>query len=310
MNKLGRLTKVDLRTEWRHEARELTPWLAQKENLAILCEELEIEVDKIRVEEFGGRFKVDIIAEETKTGRVVIIENQLEVTDHTHLGQLLTYAAGHDASIIVWVVPDYREEHQQAIEWFNRHMPESISFFLVKLELWTINGSERAPRFDVVARPNYWAKTLKQAGKGDVESETKLTQQQFWEAFKEFATTRGTKISVGQKAHPRHWYDIPIGTSRAHLSLMMNTTKERLGCEIYIPTDQELFARLFAQKERIQEQLNGMSLEWRELPHRTASRIITLTPGDPLDQSRWPTYFTWLLQTAERFQEVFKPLVK
>lgn len=310
MGKLGRLTKVDLRTEWKNEALELTPWLAQKENLAILCEELEIEVQNVRREEAVGRFSVDIVAEESVTGRVVIIENQLEVTDHKHLGQLLTYAAGHDASIIVWVVSDYREEHLQAIEWFNRHMPEKISFFLVKLELWTINGSERAPRFDVVARPNYWAKTMKQAVKGDSRSELKLTQQQFWEAFKEYAAKHGAKVSVAQKAHPQHWYDITFGTSRAHITLTMNTTKQRLGCEIYIPDAPDLYAGFYTRKADVERQLEGLELEWMELPNRTASRIITLHPCDPLDQTQWPSYFGWLQKTAERFQQVFKPLVK
>lgn len=310
MGKLGKLTKVDLRTEWKNEAQELTPWLTKPENMAILCEELEIEVQNVRREEAVGRFSVDIVAEESVTGRIVIIENQLEATDHKHLGQLITYAAGHDASIIVWVVADYREEHLQAIEWFNRHMPERISFFLVKLELWTINGSEHAPRFDVIARPNYWAKTMKQAIKGDLDSETKLTQQQFWESFKQFATMHGARISVAQKAHPRHWYDVPLGTSRAHMALTMNTTKQRLGCEVYIPADPDLFARLSAEKEKIEQQLNGLALEWQELPNRTASRIITLYPCDPMDQRKWVDHFDWLLQTAERFQQVFKPLVK
>lgn len=310
MKKLGKLTKLDLRQAWKHEATDLTRWMVEPENIVQLCEELDIEVEEVRREEAVGRFNVDILAKEVETGRVVIIENQLEVTDHKHLGQLLTYAAGHDASIIIWVVADYREEHQRAIEWFNRHMPETISFFLVKLELWSIGNSDPAPRFNVVARPNYWGKVVREAGKGNKESETKLVQQEFWEALKTYGIERGTKVSLNQKAHPQHWYTISIGTSRAHMNLTLNTVKQRLGCEIRIPNDPALYQKLMNEKEVIDRELAGLNVEWRELPDKAASRIIALHPADPLDLRTWPGQFEWLISTAERFQQTFKGRVK
>ena len=123
---------------WKHEAHDFTQWLAKDENIEILCEELELNLENIKPEAAAGRYNVDIVADDIDTKRKVIIENQLESTDHKHLGQLLTYASAYDASIIVWLVTDYTEEHRQAIDWFNRNISESISFFLVQIEVYRI----------------------------------------------------------------------------------------------------------------------------------------------------------------------------
>jgi hypothetical protein len=310
MNKLGKLTQVDLRAGWKHEAGELTPWMVESENIAQLCEELDIEVEDVRREESVGRFNVDILAKEVETGRVVIIENQLEVTDHKHLGQLLTYASGHDASIIIWVVADFRDEHKQAIEWFNRHMPKAISFFLIKLELWSVDGSAPAPKFNVVCRPNDWGKEMQAAGQGNKASETKLQQQEFWEALKAFAAEHSSEVVLSHKASPQHWYNITLGRSGVHLALTINSVKQRLGCELYISNNAQLYARLVADAPAIERELAGLNIEWRELPERAASRIIALHSGDPADQTKWPEYFTWLLNTAESFQKAFKGRIK
>ncbi|MCB0489938.1 MAG: DUF4268 domain-containing protein, partial [Cyclobacteriaceae bacterium] len=221
--KLGSLKKVDLRSVWGHEALDFTRWLAQEENINELCQELDIEIENIKPEESAGRYSVDILAVEVDSNKKVIIENQLESTDHKHLGQILTYASAHDASIIVWVVRDYTEEHKQAIDWFNRHMPEQISFFLVKIELWQIGQSEPAPKFNIISQPNYWAKTLRSATsqeKGN-PSELKLQQQKFWQSFKDYVNKSGNQfgISLGKTPRPQHWYEISYGTSKALISL-------------------------------------------------------------------------------------------
>lgn len=306
MTKLGKLNKVDLRQGWKHEAHGFTRWMAHPEHFALLCDELDIEVEDVRREEAVGRFNVDILAKEAGTGRIVIVENQLEVTDHKHLGQLITYAAGHNASIIIWVVADYREEHERAVDWFNQNMPEAISFFLVKLELWSIDGSLPAPRFNVISRPNYWGKVVQAAARGSGSSTRRLLYQEFWEALKAYGTSRKVSIPLSHKASPQHWYNISIGTSKAHIALTVNSTKKRVGCELYIHDGEELFVVLERDKSSIERELPGLPLEWRELPGRAASRIITLFNGDPTDQEQWPTYFEWLLSTAERFNKVFR----
>ncbi|MEZ4972369.1 MAG: DUF4268 domain-containing protein [Cyclobacteriaceae bacterium] len=307
--KLGSLKKVDLRSVWGHEALDFTRWLAQEENINELCQELDIEIENIKPEESAGRYSVDILAVEVDSNKKVIIENQLESTDHKHLGQILTYASAHDASIIVWVVRDYTEEHKQAIDWFNRHMPEQISFFLVKIELWQIGQSEPAPKFNIISQPNYWAKTLRSATsqeKGN-PSELKLQQQKFWQSFKDYVNKSGNQfgISLGKTPRPQHWYEISYGTSKALISLTFNTKQNQIGCGLYIHRDENLFRRIQADAAKIKSEL-GNDVEFLELPDRTAFRLIKPYPGDPTDEARWPEYFQWLNEQAGKFQKVFK----
>jgi hypothetical protein len=307
--KLGSLKSIDLRSVWGHEALDFTKWLSQTENISILCEELDIEIENIKPEESAGRYSVDILATEVDTGKKVIIENQLESTDHKHLGQILTYASAHDASIIIWVVKDYTEEHKQAIDWFNRHMPEAISFFLVQIQLWQIGESEPAPKFDIISQPNYWAKTIKTAASQENgnPSELKLRQQKFWQAFKDFVNGRGNKfsINVGRSPRPQHWYDVSIGTTKAHISLTINTKQKEIGCGLYISRDENTYRKIEADKDAVRREL-GEDLEFMDLPDRTAFRIIKPYEGNPTDENRWPEYFTWLEEQTSKFQKTFK----
>ncbi|WP_346855405.1 DUF4268 domain-containing protein [uncultured Draconibacterium sp.] len=308
MNELGTLQKIDLRKVWTHEAHDFTQWLAEEEHIKLLVDELDIEIENIKPEASTGRYNVDIVADEVDTGKKVIIENQLEYTDHKHLGQLLTYASGWDASIIIWIVKDYREEHKQAIDWFNRHMPETISFFLVQIELWQIGTSKVAPKFNIVAQPNDWAKTVKVSGGQNLVSELKLQQQEFWTQFKEYANNNNTSLSLNGKAKPQHWYNINIGTSRAYITLVFHSKNNLVGSEVYIPKDDLLFQQLYAKKDKI-EQLLGFDLDWQELPEKTASRIRAFKSCDPTNMEEWQEQFEWLQQTTEKLHKVFKKYI-
>ena len=101
---LSKIKRVDLRKVWKNEALDFTTWLAESENLELLSEEIEIEISLIQTEASVGKFKVDILAEENNTGRKIVIENQLDSTDHDHLGEIITYASGFDAEIVIWIV--------------------------------------------------------------------------------------------------------------------------------------------------------------------------------------------------------------
>lgn len=309
MKELGHLKTVELRSVWGHEALDFTRWLAQEENISILAYELDIEIENIKPEESAGRYSVDIIADEVNTKRKVIIENQLESTDHKHLGQLITYASAHDASLIIWVVKDYTEEHKQAIDWFNRHMPEEISFFLVKIELWQIGNSHPAPKFNIISQPNAWAKTLKKAVTQDKgsPSDLKLLQQRFWQSLKEFVNLKSEKSAVnyGRTPRPQHWYDISFGTSKAHISLTFNSRSSQIGCELYIKNDESIYSKIQSDKEKIQAEL-GTDVEFMDLPGSSAFRIIKTYSCDPFEEEKWNEYFDWLNMQAAKFQKTFK----
>ena len=303
--KLGALKKVDLRSVWKHEAHDFTKWLAQEENITKLTEELDIDIEDITPEATSGRYNVDILANEVQTGKKVIIENQLEVTDHKHLGQILTYASGHDASIIIWLVKDYRDEHKQAIDWFNEHMPETISFFLVKIELWQIGSSEVAPKFNIISQPNDWSKMVKASNNNTTLSELKLQQQEFWNQLKDYVNTNNSNLTLGHKSRPQHWYNISYGTSKGHISITFNSKNQHIGCEVYITNDESLYEKYKANRKEIETTL-GYQLEWQDLPESNAFRIKKTYPCDPLDTTKWEEYFAWITSTTEAFDKVFR----
>jgi len=230
---LSKLKKVNLRDVWEHEALDFTNWLAQEENLDALSEEIGIEINLIKTEASVGKFNVDILAEDETTRRKIIIENQLEQTNHDHLGKIITYASGYDAEVIIWIVKDVRDEHQRAIEWLNEHTDEDINFFLIKIELWQIENSNPAPKFEIICSPNEWAKTIKvNAGSSEITG-TRLQQLDFWNKFKAYVQKHNTQVRL-QTPRPQHWFDMRMGSSEAHVCLTINTKDNSLGCEVYI----------------------------------------------------------------------------
>ena len=242
MKKLHTLEKVNLREIWKHEAHNFTQWLALEDNISLLLDEIGVTAENIVTEDSAGKFNVDITADEVGTGKKIVIENQLEKTDHSHLGQLLTYASSFDACIIVWVVAEVREEHKRAIEWFNEHMHDEISFFLVRTEVYRIGNSEPAVKFNVVVEPNTWSKILRMKGTTEKRiTDTMIKHLNFWEGFKDYSSKTDTKLRITRTPRSQHWYDISIGKSGVNLSLTRNTRDKNVGAEIWIGDSQNIY---------------------------------------------------------------------
>lgn len=305
---LSRLTKLPLRTIWKHEALDFTQWLALPENLELLAETIGVDLMNAQTEVGVGQFNVDILAED-ENGHKVVIENQLENTDHDHLGKLITYASGLQAEVCVWVVARARQEHEQAINWLNENTTEGANFFLIEVEAWKIGDSLPAPRFNIVAKPNDWAKTIKQqSGGGNKVTDLKLQQQAFWEKLREYGEQNGKLVRNWRKALPQHWYNIGIGSTRAKLAAKVNTQESYVGLELYIYQDTELFYELQAKKSEIENKL-GYKLDWQELPERKASRVIVTKAGNFQDESEQDELIAWLVAKADEFTKVFKKLL-
>lgn len=303
--KLGKIKRItDIRSVWQHEALNFSKWLAQDENLVQLSEAIGIDIILEELESSVGNFNVDLFAIEEGTDRKIIIENQLEDTNHDHLGKIITYASGKGAEVIVWIVKRARDEHRQAIEWLNQNTGVKIGFFLVEIELWQIDDSAIAPKFNVVERPNDWAKQMKNV---DNLSDTKQLQQNFWLSLSETIKSSYAQDFSPRKAQPQHWYDLSVGSSSYHIGLTVNTQKKRLGAEIYIPDDKEKFA-MFKEHANEIEQLVGSKVEWREATK--ATRIITLHSYDISNESNWPQAIEWLLCKAIVFKQIAKKFDK
>jgi hypothetical protein len=309
MEKLGNLKKVELRSAWNHEALDFTKWLSKEENLELLSEEIGIDIKLIQTEANVGSFNVDILAEEENTGRKIIIENQLEPTNHDHLGKLITYSSGHDAEISIWIVKDVRDEHKQAINWLNDHSDEDANFFLIKMELWQVDDSLPAPKFQIISKPNDWAKAIKKSTTiGREPTETKLLQLDFWNKFKESAQNNKSGLRL-RNPRPQHWYSVSIGNSIAGMSYTINTQENKIACEIYIPREKSLFYYLHDLKDKIESEL-GFEANWMELPNKKASRIKISNEADINNSNNWESYFTWMQETGEKMQDVFSRYIK
>jgi len=301
---LSKLKKVNLREEWQHEATDFTNWLAQDENLQLLSEEIGIDISLIQTEACVGKFAMDILAEEENSGRKIVIENQLETTNHDHLGKIITYASGFDAEIIIWIVKDVRDEHKQAVDWLNEHTDDKINIFAIRMELWQIGDSLYAPKFHVVSKPNDWAKAVKKSTTQSDLSARRLMQLEFWTQFKEYVASNNSTLRM-RKAYPQHWYDISIGNSKSHLALVVDADSEEIRCDLYISDSKPLFKVLLDNKDAIEAKLPAHQLEWMELEGKKASRIRTVLGIDVGNNGNWEKSFQWLMKTAQEFQAVF-----
>lgn len=302
MATLGKIERIeDLRTIWQHEARDFTKWLAQDENLALLSDTIGIDIALEERESAVGDFSVDLYATEEGSGRKIIIENQLEDTNHDHLGKIITYASGKGAEVIVWIVKHARDEHKQAIEWLNQHTDENVGFFLVEIELWRINDSLPAPKFNIIEKPNDWAKTMKVV---DSLSTHQKMQLDFWQSFADYAFKRDDfkKTFSRRKAQPQHWYDVSLGSSIYHIAFTINSQKKKIGAEIYIHDHKDTYEQFKSHASEIEQEL-GVEVIWREA--NKDCRILVLNDGDvKKGTAAWEEYFNWFCDMGIKLRKI------
>jgi len=306
MATLGKLEKVDLRKVWKHEARDFSTWLVQPENLDLLGAQLGIDIEPIGTEIEVGRFRIDILAKEPNTDEKIIIENQLESTNHDHLGKVITYAAGLDARYLIWIVKDVLPEHLKAIEWLNEHLDETVRCFLVKIEIWQIGDSHPAPRFEIISVKNDWAATIRKTTGSAGLSAVRLRQQDFWIRLCAFMKSKDPSVRL-HTPRPQGFLDFGMGSPLAHVVLVINTQKNRFSAELYINDDKNLCGYLQSREDEIRSAL-GADLDWFE--GNVASGLKIFMPvGDIFDSSRELEYFEWLNSQVIHFKKVFKPLI-
>ena len=311
MKTLGRFEKVELREFWEDEAKDFTPWLFKDENIEILSEAIGIDIEIEGKEVYVGSFKADLVGRDISNNKKIIIENQLEKTNHDHLGKLITYASGIEASVIIWICKSITEEHRQAIDWLNENMNDGINFFGIEIELWKIDGSNPAPRFNIICRPNEWVKTTKNAGETTSNiSDTKALQLEYWNYLKDYCNQKGTSLNF-RTPRAQHWYSMSVGRSKFNISLTANTMQNRLGCELYMRGEnaKKAFFELKKDEDIIEKELD-VELNWQELPDGQDSRIILYNNGNIKDKITWDEISEWFMKYAELFYKTFNERVK
>lgn len=269
---IGKLKEVDIRELWKHEQYDFSEWLSKKENIENLNEILGLTLVDISKETYVGTYRCDLFAKDETTGIKVIIENQLEISNHDHLGKIITYASGLDAKVVVWIVKEAREEHRSAIEWLNNNTNSNVNFFLIEIHAYKIGNSDPAPMFQVVEQPNDFIKNNKSTNRDESMNKSQSQRIEFWNQFNNVVIERGKPFNI-RKATTDHWYNIAIGTSDAHIDITLVNKDSLIGVELYITDNKELFDKLYSRKDEIEEEL-GLQLDWRRLDNSKASRIV------------------------------------
>lgn len=310
---LGKIKVIkDLRSVWKNEANDFTKWLAQEENINLLGDELGLSLQVQETEAGVGSYRLDILATETSEENEVqvVIENQLESTNHDHLGKIITYASGYDAKYIVWIVKEAREEHIQAINWLNEITGDDRNFFLVKIELWQIENSVLAPKFQIICRPNEWGKTIRNKRVSTEFSNAQMVHYSIWSDFRDYALARKPKFNLRTPSQD-HWYDISVGRSGVHIALTAHSKENLLSCQFYIRDDHALYHFLEQHKDEITQKL-GLELNWDCVEGRKACYIETSKRFDELvtDNVSNKECLAWMFNMVSKFYDVFPQYLK
>ena len=314
---LGRLEKVELREAWSSESADFTPWLAQEENLGLLGHAIGIDLELESQEKSVGPFRADILCRDTLNDSWVLIENQLERTDHTHLGQLLTYVAGLEAVAIVWVSARFTDEHRATLDWLNEHTDGTINLFGLEIELWRIDDSPIAPKFNIISQPNDWSRSVQQATRGREISAHGQFLLNYWTAYNCYMEDHSSFLRC-QKPQPQNWMYHALGRSGIRLASTVSTRNSELNekgpeirAEVYIdgPTAKTMFAFLEKEKLDIESKL-GFTLNWHNPEDKKMCRIFKRLDTEVTDESLWLEQFAWFRDHLENLHMVIAPIVK
>lgn len=309
---LGTLQRVDLRDVWQHEQYHFTPWLAEAANLEVLGSTLGMELELVGIEVAVGPYAADIVCTDALTQTPVLIENQLAKTDHSHLGQILTYAAGLEAKTVIWVASCFTDEHRAAIDWLNEVTLEGWQFFALEIELWRIGQSSPAPRFNVICRPNDWSRAVREeAAKAEASSPGQAFRLSFWTAFRDWRAAR--KLPAPKPA-AYTWQNHSVGRTGFVLEAVVRQEKKELGVRLYINCAdlpiKRVFRYLLSRQVEIEAKV-GLTLTWEELPEQKGSVIHAVKKDAPLeDESSWPECHEWLSSVLGKMDAAFRPLIK
>jgi len=304
MTDIGRLVEVEPRTLWAHEAGNFTPWLLA--NADVLGDELGISLALEGAEHRVGDFALDLLGVDNTNEVPLIVENQLEATDHDHLGKLLTYAAGTDAKTIIWISTRFRQEHRSALDWLNVNTQESIRFFGVELHAGRIGESAPAPLFKVVVEPSDWQKRIRTVAEASKYSGRRAEYREFWQRFLERARSEYPRLPWRNTAPRQSWLEMRSPISGSLINLVFGMGRG-IRVELYIDSgvaeaNQRLFGLLERNRELLEREI-GSKLEWDPLPTRGACRISAYMPGGGVvsEEDRHAEFISWFLATGSKW---------
>jgi hypothetical protein len=305
---LGRLSPVDLRDYWPDEAKAFTPWLAKPENLALLGEAIGIDLEWHQTEASVGPFAADMVCKNTADDSIVVIENQLEKTDHRHLGQILTYAAGKDAKTVIWVARSFTEQHREAVDWLNKNTNDDFEAFGVVIKLWRIGNSPPAPYFDVVAMPNHYSRASRERTRLGEPNSVSATYLDYWQGFCDNLENSGSTLRP-QSPSTRQWMNMSIGRSGMHLAATASMRDGNVTAQLYFQgSGAPCYHQLLSQRAAIECELGEPPI-WDHKDDRASCAIVYKRSGQTSDPTTWPELFRWTREKLELLDRVFRKRV-
>jgi Domain of unknown function (DUF4268) len=307
VSNIGKLEPVPLRELWKHEERGFSAWLEC--NLEALSDAVGFSLSDPQREQQAGNFQVDLIAED-ENGARVIVENQLEATNHDHLGKLLTYLTNLDAKAAIWITSAQRPEHIRAIQWLNETTPDDIAFYLIRLAAYRIAGSEPAPLFTVIVGPSAESKNF---GKQKKElAERHVERLKFWGQLLAMAKDKGILLHAQRSPSKESWISAGAGVrSGVSFNYLVWMTDET-AVELYIDTgdkdeNKHIFDTLHDRKQDVEQSFGG-PLSWERLDNKRACRVrVVLNAGGLNDEPKWPIIQSVMIAAMDRLAKAVKP---
>jgi hypothetical protein len=304
---LGKIEPVRLRDIWSSESGDFTPWLAERQNIELLATSVGLSLNVCGQESRVGVFRADILCKDSSSNNVVVIENQLEKSDHGHLGQLLTYACGLKAATIIWVAPEFCKEHRETLDWLNDITRDGLNFFAVKIEVLGI-GKERAPRFTIITAPKDWSLNSQSAGRkakaASSQSESAKTRFEYWQMFLSQLHLLDKTVGIPK---PNSLGNLRFSLQGRDLWITVYAAASLGRIGVFLRGNENFYALLKKNQSKIQKQI-GKSAQWYRGDDGWS--ITISQQADPSSKSEWPTQHQWLEATLQKYLEVFDPYAK
>ncbi len=309
---IGKLEPVPIRHLWSHEASDLTPWLA--ENAEVIGSALGMDLELVESEASVGSFNADLLLRDANTGKSVVVENMIGQTDHDHLGKIITYAAGLEASHAVLISETFRPEHLSALRWLNSNSRDTVNFFGIELRVWKIGNSDPAPQLDVVVEPDEWMRRVNVAKPGDL-TDKQLAYLDFWTEFLPAFHQRYPGWSNAKTPQKNNWQNFPAGKVDFHYSVnfCLPDGQPSFRFELYVDGKNageanERFSKLRESRADIERKFN-LLLTWEPLDQSRGSRVACYYPGtaDVNAREQWEALRNWTLEHIGPFRDAMQP---
>jgi hypothetical protein len=308
MVNINKISKIPLKEEFPHEAHDFTPWL--KKNLHYIEEELHLKFgDNALTEVEVGRYSCDVFVE-TVDGKKVVIENQFERADHPHLGKMLTYAAGLDADMLIWIAEEFGDEEIATLNWLNSISPEETPvFFAVQIGLIKIGSSEPGLDIDIIVQPDKWSKKVIKRKNENMKAEKYFG---IWNNFIEYFSNKRNELKT--KPTPRtNWINIPSKTKDFEFTFMFAEGKTP-AIQLWIgrSTQEENEVIFNKLKEHQHDLVDALpNLIWVNDPTNKSKKIMFLRDKDyNFSEEEQEDVFEWFVQAMEKFEKSFNPLLE